>query len=94
MTISLNIETAPLDESTKVLLRKLLANGCAAAGVSYVVEPSIVSKAEFEPLIRATYKATGGANVGLDGSVLASFSAPNIGPNAGKIVFELRVNLE
>ncbi len=45
--MDLNIDTAPLDDSTNAVLRKLRANGFDKAGVSYVVEPSVVSQAEY-----------------------------------------------
>ncbi|MFM0265593.1 hypothetical protein [Paraburkholderia sediminicola] len=91
--MDLNIETAPLDDSCKAVLRKLIDNGFDKAGVSYVTEPSVVSLAEFSSLMRNGYRSIDTPNGWLGGAVLASYEVPNVGPNVGKISFRLNFNL-
>lgn len=92
--MNLNIETAPLDETSKALLRKLIAAGHCKSGVTYVVGPEVASADELSSLIQRWYTSVttvvGGLSIGIP--VFELFTAPNFGRDEGKI--RLRLNFD
>ncbi|CAG9169943.1 hypothetical protein [Cupriavidus pinatubonensis] len=90
--MDLNIETSSLDDSSKAVLRKLRDTGFDRARVSQVVEPTVVSHAEFASLMQTMYKLDT-SNGCVACAIVESYTVANVGLNAGKISFRLNVNL-
>ena len=87
----LNIESAPIDNQCKAILKKFVQAGWTEANTTYVVGNGEVGREEFSYLnTRALLQLGGGVT---QTSVLNPYMTASRGLDAGKIVFSLNVNL-
>lgn len=91
--MDVDIEFAPLDDSCKEILRKMVASGFNKAGVLYIAEPPDFSQEEFALLLRTGHMKWDTPGGRVSGAVLSSYETRSSGPYAGKIAFRLSVNL-
>lgn len=91
MTLDVTVADAPVDEGCRRIMRKLVDQGCNAAGRRYSVEPFQVAENELRYLLRHGEVYSRGTSLVLP--VLQSFQVQREGAEVGKISFVLGVNL-
>jgi len=91
MTLDVTVADAPVDEGCRRVMKKLVDQGCNAAGRPYSVEPFQVAETELRYLLRHGEVYSRGTSLILP--VLQSVEVQREGANVGKISFVLGVNL-
>ena len=91
MVFDVAVAEAPVDETCRNVMRKLVSLGCAAADTPYWLEPFQVAEADLRHLL--THGKIARPDAPQPVPVLHSVAIERKGADVGKITFTLAVNL-